>query len=66
MSDYTGFNFAQIYELNVFEYQAALHDAVIFECMKTEQGQEYLERCWILEQTKPDKAKLREKFGKEE
>jgi hypothetical protein len=38
---------------------------VIYKYMQTEEGQKYLERCWILEQTKPDRAKLREKFGKE-
>jgi hypothetical protein len=65
VSEYTGFNFDKIYELNVFEYQAILRDAVIYKCMKTEQGQEYLDRCWMLGQTKPDRARLREKFRKE-
>ena len=65
VSEYTGFNFAQIYELNIFEYQAILRDAVIYKYMQSEEGQKYLERCWILEQTKPDRAKLRKNFGKE-
>jgi hypothetical protein len=62
--DYTGFNFAQIERLDVFEYWALLRDAVIYKYMQTEKGREYLERCWILEQTKPDRAKLRKRFGK--
>jgi hypothetical protein len=62
--DYTGFNFAQIDDLNVFEYWAMLRDAVIYKYMQTKEGQEYLDRCWTLEQTKPDRARLREKFGK--
>ena len=65
VSEYTGFNFAQIVALDAFEYQALLRDAVIYKCMQTKEGQEYLDRCWILEQTKPDRVKLREKFGKE-
>jgi hypothetical protein len=63
--NYTGFNFAQIEELDVFEYWSMLHDAIIYRYMQTEEGQKYLEKCWILEQTKPDRKKLREKFGKE-
>lgn len=65
VSEYTGFNFAQILELDVFEYQALLRDAVIYKYMQTEEGRDYLDRCWILEQTKPDRKRLREKFGKE-
>ncbi len=65
VSEYTGFDFAQILEFDVFEYQAILRDAVIYKYMKTEEGQKYLERCWIYEQTKPERAKLREKHGRE-
>jgi hypothetical protein len=52
--------------LEVFEYWSILRDAVIYKYMQSEKGQEYLERCWMLEQTKPDRKKLREKFGKGE
>lgn len=30
---------------------------------RTEKGREYLDNAWRLEQTKPDRKKLREKFG---
>lgn len=30
---------------------------------QTEKGREYLDNAWRLEQTKPDRKKLREKFG---
>lgn len=30
---------------------------------QTEKGREYLDDAWRLEQTKPDRKKLREKFG---
>jgi hypothetical protein len=63
--DFTGFNFVQIAELDVFEYWAILRDAVIYKYMQTQEGLEYLEKCWMLEQTKPDRERLREKFGKE-
>jgi hypothetical protein len=52
--------------LDVFNYWSILRDAVIYRYMQSEKGQEYLERCWMLEQTKPDRKRLREKFGKEE
>lgn len=65
VSDYTGFNFMQVEELDVFVYYALLRDAVIHKYMQTEDGQEYLEKCWILEQTEPDRVRLREKFRKE-
>jgi hypothetical protein len=32
---------------------------------QTEKGEEYLDNAWRIEQTKPDREKLREKFGKE-
>jgi hypothetical protein len=32
---------------------------------KTDKGEEYLNNAWRLEQTKPDREKLKEKFGKE-
>jgi len=32
--------------------------------MKTEEGREYLDNCWRLEQTKPDRKSLRENLKK--
>jgi hypothetical protein len=32
---------------------------------QTEKGEEYLDNAWRIEQTTPDRDKLREKFGKE-
>jgi len=52
-------------DLDAFEYWSLLRDAVIYKYMQTEKGREYLDKCWILEQTKPDRKRLREKFGKE-
>lgn len=64
MSEYTGLSFKQLEKMNVFEYWLYLRDAVIYRYNKTESGREYLKKCWILEQTKPDRATLREKFGR--
>jgi len=48
----------------LFEYWLLLRDAAIYRYNQTEAGQEYLDNCWRMEQTKPDRKKLREKFGK--
>jgi hypothetical protein len=64
--DYTGFSFIEIYEMDLLEYYSFLHDAVIFRYNQTEEGQKYLEKCWILQQTAPDRKKLRQKFGRRE
>lgn len=65
MCDYAGLNFINIGNLDVFDYFSILRDAVIYKYMQTEEGREYLDKCFILEQTKPDRKRLREKFGKE-
>jgi len=39
-----------------------LRDAVIFNHSQTEEGDKYLDKCWTLEQTEPDRKALREKF----
>lgn len=62
VSDYTGYNFDRVEELEVFEYWLLLRDAVIHKYLQTEDGREYLENCWTLEQTKPDRQSLREKM----
>jgi hypothetical protein len=62
--DYTGFDFEKIQELNVVEYLFYLRDAFIFEQNKTEAGREYLEKCYLMQQTTPDRQSLRNKFKK--
>jgi hypothetical protein len=34
--------------------------------MQTSEGNEYLENCWRMEQTSPDRKALREKLGRKE
>lgn len=64
VSDYCGLNFAQVLNLDCCTYKILTRDAFIHKMRSTEQGQEYLEQCWILTQTAPDKSTLREQFGK--
>jgi hypothetical protein len=62
--DYTGIDFDGIENLNVLIFDFYTREAVIFNCMQTEPGQEYLEKCWAAEQTEPDRKMLRQYFGK--
>jgi len=62
--EYTGFDFRELGELDVFEYWLYLRDAVVYNYSQTKEGRDYLEQCWRLEQTAPDRGALRNKFGK--
>ena len=46
--------------INIYEVQ----EAMIFENSQTEEGRKYLKDCFRMEQTKPDREGLRERFGK--
>ena len=41
-----------------------IYEAMIFENSQTEEGRKYLKDCFRMEQTKPDREGLRERFGK--
>lgn len=45
------------------DFLLLLRDATIFNCSQTEGGLEYLEKCWALEQTRPDKKALSDNFS---
>lgn len=66
MSEYTGLSFVEVGRLDYLEYLTYRRDSLIHMLSKTEAGEEYLDNAWRMEQTKPDRAALREKFGKEE
>ncbi len=61
---YTGLNVNEIEELELIDYLQYRRDAFIHEMNRTDAGQEYLENARMLEQTKPDRAKLRELSGR--
>lgn len=63
--EYTGYNFDRLEEMDVFEYWLLLRDAIIYNYMQTEKGQEYLENCWRIEQTEPDRESLRKKIKRD-
>jgi hypothetical protein len=65
VSEYTGLNILQVEELDYLDYLTFRRDAFIHRLSQTEKGEQYLKNAWRLEQTKPDRKKLREKFGKE-
>lgn len=66
VAEYTGLNFHQIHQLNYIEFLTYRRDAFIKKLNSTEEGREYLRNAWRMEQTEPDRAALRRKFGGKE
>lgn len=64
VADYAGISIFEVQKLDVFTYWQLLRDAVIYVCRQNEEGRDYLERCWVAEQTEPDRKMLRQYFGK--
>lgn len=54
----------EVNELDYIDYLIYRRDAFIYKQSQTEHGREYLENAFRLEQTKPDRSKLR-KFSRE-
>ena len=65
VADYVGISLLAVEKLNYLDYLRYRRDAFINKLSKTEKGQEYLDKAYRLEQTKPDRKSLRDKFGKE-
>lgn len=65
VSEYSGLNFVQIEDLPIDTYLLLMRDAFIYKQSQSEGGREYLNNCWRIEQTEPDKQALRKKFKKE-
>lgn len=65
MSEYTGLPLLSVYDLELIEYLTYRRDAFIWRMNQSEAGREYLDNAWRCEQTEPDRAALREQFGKE-
>lgn len=64
VAQYTGLNILEVQQLDYIEYLQYRRDAFISKMNQSEEGREYLQKAWNLEQTKPDRKSLREKFGK--
>ena len=66
VAEYTGLNFHQVGQLDYGTFLLWRRDAYLAALSKTEEGRQYLDDCWRMGQTKPDRAKLSERFGKED
>lgn len=56
----------QVNELDYIDYLIYRRDAFIYKQSQTEHGREYLENAFRLEQTTPDRQKLKQFKRKEE
>ena len=65
VSDYTGLSFLEVAELDYLQYLIWRRDAFIHVLSQTDDGKEYLKNAYRMEQTKPDRKRLREKLRKE-
>ena len=65
VAKYLGISMIAVEELDYLDYLLYRRDAFIHHMSQTEKGQEYLDKAWRLEQSKPDRKALRDKFGKE-
>ncbi len=65
VSAYTGLSFLQVGQLDYITFLQWRRDAYIHSLEQTESGRDYLENAWLMEQVKPDRAALRDQFGKE-
>ena len=65
MSDYTNLDFETVLEIDAITYKILFRDAYVHMLSQTEEGKEYLEKCWLLTQSEPDRKALREQFNKE-
>lgn len=62
VSEYTGFNFSECLDLDCYTFKVLIKDSLINRLSKTNEGREYLEDCWLIRQTAPDRESLRKKF----
>lgn len=59
---YTGLNFDELMQMDCITFKMLLRDAYIDKMRQSEEGREYLENCWLMKQTEPDRQKLRKQF----
>lgn len=62
VAEYLKIPILRVDELDLIEYLFFLREAFIYNCSQTEEGREYLRNANRLEQTSPDRKKLRENF----
>ena len=63
IAEYTGMSFPELMQIDCITFKMLLRDAFINKMRQTEEGREYLENCWLIKQTEPDRARLRRDFN---
>ena len=63
--DYLHINIFDVQELPIDYYLYFMRQAYIHKLSQTKDGREYLKNCWRMEQTKPDRNKIREQMRKQ-
>lgn len=61
--DYCHIDIYEVQEMEIDVYLFFLREAMIYENSQSEEGRKYLKDCWRMAQTKPERGKLREKYG---
>lgn len=56
-------SFSELMQIDCITFKMLLRDAFINRMRQSEEGREYLENCWLIKQTEPDRAKLRRNFN---
>ena len=64
VSQYSGLNFSEAMELDCYTFKVLVRDSFISWMNGSKEGQEYLEKCWTLTQTNPDRESLRNRYSK--
>lgn len=59
VAEYTNLNFNEVDILDCVTFKKLVRDAYINKMEQSEEGREYLEKCWILQQKSPDRSELR-------
>jgi len=55
-------SFNELMQVDSITFKILLRDGFIHRMRQTEDGRDYLESCWLIKQTEPDRAKLRREF----
>lgn len=58
VSEYTHDSFSELKKMDVLTFWRLYRDAIIYNCNKSDEGREYLERAFANVQTKPDRAAI--------
>lgn len=63
ISEYLKISLFEVDELDLVQYLFFQKESFIYKMLQTEDGIEYLENAWRLEQTEPDRETLRREYG---